>query len=121
MADERLLDEEQYFRTRAGQLVAEAERRGISRRALLTATAAGLPLLAGTCRARASAHQPGGDSAFENAWVRWKVAWRPATAGSYELLARATDAAGRPQPETVPFNDLGNLFWAVVRHPVTVT
>jgi hypothetical protein len=60
MADERLLDEEQYFRTRAGQLVAEAERRGISRRALLTATAAGLPLLAGTCRARASAHQPGG-------------------------------------------------------------
>jgi hypothetical protein len=53
--------------------------------------------------------------------VRWKVAWRPATAGSYELLARATDAAGRPQPETVPFNDLGYLFWAVVRHPVTVT
>ena len=32
MADERLLDEEHYFRTRDGQLAAEAERRGISRR-----------------------------------------------------------------------------------------
>ena len=47
MADDRLLDEEHYFRTRGEQLTAEAERRGISRRALLTATAAGVPLLAG--------------------------------------------------------------------------
>ncbi len=47
MADERLLGEEHYFRTRDGQLAAEAERRGISRRALMTATAAGVPLLAG--------------------------------------------------------------------------
>ncbi len=58
---------------------------------------------------------------LKNAWVRWKVAWKPAAAGSYELLARATDAAGQTQPATVPFNDLGYLFWAVVKHPVTVT
>ena len=41
-------------------------------------------------------------------------------AGSYELLARATDAAGRQQPLTTPFNDNGYFFDAVVRHPVTV-
>jgi DMSO/TMAO reductase YedYZ molybdopterin-dependent catalytic subunit len=56
-----------------------------------------------------------------NAWVRWKLAWTPPAAGAYELLARATDSAGRTQPATVPFNDAGYLFWAVVRHPVVVT
>jgi DMSO/TMAO reductase YedYZ molybdopterin-dependent catalytic subunit len=66
---------------------------------------------------RARLHGPN----LANAWVRWKVAWKPAAAGSYELLARATDAAGRQQPATVPFNDLGYLFWAVVKHPVVVT
>jgi hypothetical protein len=34
------------------------------------------------------------------------------------VLARATDRNGRTQPATVPFNQLGYLFWAVVRHPV---
>ena len=54
-------------------------------------------------------------------WVRWEFAWTPTAApGSYELLARATDGAGRTQPDAVPFNDGGYLFWAVVRHPVTV-
>ena len=57
---------------------------------------------------------------LKNAWVRWKVAWKPAAAGPLQLLARATDAAGRPSPRRVPFNDLGYLFWAVVKHPVTV-
>jgi hypothetical protein len=36
------------------------------------------------------------------------------------LQARATDWAGRTQPATVPFNTPGYLFWAVVKHPVTV-
>lgn len=40
MADERLLDEEHYFRTRDTQLSEQAERRGISRRALLAGAAA---------------------------------------------------------------------------------
>lgn len=35
-------------------------------------------------------------------------------------MARATDAEGRTQPLEVPHNDGGYLFWAVVRHPVTV-
>ena len=56
-----------------------------------------------------------------NAWTRWKVAWTPPAAGAYTLQARATDSAGRVQPDTVPFNDLGYLFWAVVKHPVAVT
>jgi DMSO/TMAO reductase YedYZ molybdopterin-dependent catalytic subunit len=53
-----------------------------------------------------------------NAWVRWELPWRPPAPGSYELLARASDREGA-QPATVPFNDGGYQFWAVVRHPVT--
>jgi DMSO/TMAO reductase YedYZ molybdopterin-dependent catalytic subunit len=53
-------------------------------------------------------------------WSRFAVTWRPPAAGSYALLARATDAAGRQQPLTTPFNDNGYFFDAVVRHPVTV-
>lgn len=56
-----------------------------------------------------------------NAWVRWRLPWRPTSTGPRELLARATDAAGRTQPDTVPYNTGGYLFWAVVRHPVTIT
>ena len=52
-------------------------------------------------------------------WQRWSVPWRPA-AGSYELLARATDRAGATQPGVAPYNTLGYLFGAVARHPVTV-
>jgi DMSO/TMAO reductase YedYZ molybdopterin-dependent catalytic subunit len=55
------------------------------------------------------------------AWVRWELDWTPPAPGDYELLARATDATGVTQPDTVPFNDGGYLFWAVVRHPVTAT
>ncbi|MFI0407096.1 sulfite oxidase [Actinomadura sp. 3N508] len=53
-------------------------------------------------------------------WARWEFPWHPRRAGSYELLARATDETGATQPATVPFNKLGYLFGAVVRHPVTV-
>jgi DMSO/TMAO reductase YedYZ molybdopterin-dependent catalytic subunit len=56
-----------------------------------------------------------------DAWVRWELPWWPRRAGSVALLARATDTRGRCQPDTVPFNDNGYLFWAVVRHPVRVT
>jgi DMSO/TMAO reductase YedYZ molybdopterin-dependent catalytic subunit len=55
-----------------------------------------------------------------NAWVRWSVPWLPRAAGATELLARATDWRGQGQPASVPFNDNGYLFGAVVRHPVTV-
>jgi DMSO/TMAO reductase YedYZ molybdopterin-dependent catalytic subunit len=53
------------------------------------------------------------------AWVQWSVPWSPVP-GDYVLKARARDLAGRVQPDTVPFNTQGYLFWAVVNHPVTV-
>lgn len=55
-----------------------------------------------------------------NAWARWEVPWVPTVAGEHHVLARATDTLGRTQPDTVPFNNEGYLFWAVVRHPVVV-
>src|SRR4051794_10602011 len=62
-----------------------------------------------------------GDTNIPKAWVQWEVDWRPPAPGDYQLLARATDGGGRVQPDAVPFNDNGYLFWAVVRHPVMVT
>ncbi|MER7758653.1 sulfite oxidase [Streptomyces sp. NPDC097619] len=53
-------------------------------------------------------------------WVRWSVPWTPRTTGPTALLARATDATGRTQPDTAAHNTQGYLFDAVVRHPVTV-
>ncbi|MGW6856031.1 sulfite oxidase [Streptomyces xanthophaeus] len=53
-------------------------------------------------------------------WVRWSVPWTPRTTGTTALLARATDATGRTQPQTTAHNTQGYLFDAVVRHPVTV-
>jgi DMSO/TMAO reductase YedYZ molybdopterin-dependent catalytic subunit len=54
-------------------------------------------------------------------WVRWEFPWRPDGPGGHELLARATDDTGASQPSTAPYNTLGYLFGAVVRHPVTVS
>ena len=59
--------------------------------------------------------RPGG------AWTRWELPWRPPAAGSYELLARATDETGYRQPDVARYNTLGYLFDGVVRHPVTVS
>jgi DMSO/TMAO reductase YedYZ molybdopterin-dependent catalytic subunit len=53
-------------------------------------------------------------------WSRFSVRWDKPAAGSYQLLARATDAKGRTQPLVTPYNDNGYFFDAVVRHPVTV-
>jgi hypothetical protein len=50
-------------------------------------------------------------------WTRWELPWKPEP-GRRELLARATDKAGLTRPDTVPFNEGGYQFWAVVRHPV---
>jgi hypothetical protein len=65
---------------------------------------------------RARLHGPN----LRNGWVRWELDWtlRP---GRHELLARATDRGGNTQPDTVPFNEGGYQFWAVVRHPVTAS
>jgi sulfane dehydrogenase subunit SoxC len=54
------------------------------------------------------------------AWVQWELPWE-ATPGSHKLQARAYDTRGNAQPTSVPFNDQGYLYWAVVNHPITVT
>ena len=56
----------------------------------------------------------------EQGWTQWSWKWRKPAAGTYELLARATDKAGRTQPLETPFNPNGYFFDAVVKHPVTV-
>jgi DMSO/TMAO reductase YedYZ molybdopterin-dependent catalytic subunit len=65
-----------------------------------------------------SARPRGGTT--RSSWLRWQLPWRPDATGAYELLARATDDTGVSQPDVAPYNSLGYLFGAVVRHPVTV-
>ncbi|MFD6974334.1 sulfite oxidase [Streptomyces sp. NPDC059979] len=60
------------------------------------------------------------DAPRRGGWVRWSVPWTPRAKGATSLLARATDATGRTQPERAVHNTEGYLFDAVVRHPVTV-
>lgn len=55
-----------------------------------------------------------------NAWVQWRFPFKPRTAGAYELQARAPDLRRQMQPATIPFNDGGYLFRAVVKYPVQV-
>ncbi|WNE97888.1 sulfite oxidase [Streptomyces luomodiensis] len=60
------------------------------------------------------------DAPRPDGWVRWSLPWRPSAPGPAELLARATDTAGRSQPDQAVYNTQGYLFDAVVRHAVTV-
>lgn len=52
--------------------------------------------------------------------VQFEWEWTPGQPGPVELRTRATDSTGRPQPDQVPLNDDGYLFWAVVRRLVRV-
>lgn len=53
------------------------------------------------------------------AWTRWDIDWE-AKPGNYNLQARATDDKGNTQPSSVPFNEKGYLYGAVINHPVRV-
>ena len=53
-------------------------------------------------------------------WTPWSHTWHRPVRGTHELLARATDARGRTQPDIAAVNPNGYFFDAVVRHPVTV-
>ena len=52
-------------------------------------------------------------------WVRWQLLW-DARPGEHVLRVRATDDRGRTQPDSVPQNELGYLYNAVLAHPVHV-
>ena len=57
---------------------------------------------------------------LDRAWVRWDFQW-DARPGRYTVRIKATDEKGNTQPATVPWNDQGYIYSAVVGHPVTVT
>lgn len=59
------------------------------------------------------------DPNIEKAWCRWRFAW-DAKPGTYGIKLRATDDKGNTQPDSIPFNQQGYLYGAVVAHPVTV-
>lgn len=56
---------------------------------------------------------------IQRAWVRWQFGWDPEP-GDHTIQVRATDDQGRTQPDTVPWNDLGYCYHAVLSHPVRV-
>ncbi len=53
-------------------------------------------------------------------WSRWTFDWTPPGPGEYELVCRATDAAGNVQPLQAPWNLGGYLDNSAQRVPVTV-
>ena len=53
-------------------------------------------------------------------WVAFEQAW-DARAGPFALRSRATDAKGNLQPETVPFNKMGQRMNAILTVKGTVT
>lgn len=54
------------------------------------------------------------------AWARWELPWN-AEPGDHQIQVRATDTEGNTQPDTVPWNEHGCLYNAIVAHPVTIT
>ncbi len=69
---------------------------------------------------RARLRPPTGRRTEGHGWTRWSHTWHRPTAGTHQLLARATDLRGRTQPDVATFNPNGYFFDAVVKHPVTV-
>ena len=53
------------------------------------------------------------------AWTRFEFDWE-SYPGEHELRARATDERGNTQPDSVPYNEQGYLYNAVVPHPIVV-
>lgn len=60
------------------------------------------------------------DPVLPHAWQRFQFDW-DATVGDHTLLTRATDSAGRSQPDQMPFNAKGYLLNIVLPHAVTVS
>jgi sulfane dehydrogenase subunit SoxC len=64
---------------------------------------------------QAQLHEP----ILRMAWARWSFPWN-APPGEHAIRVRATDDRGNTQPDSVPFNEMGYLYGAVVAHPVKV-
>ncbi|WP_348761876.1 sulfite oxidase [uncultured Salinisphaera sp.] len=60
-----------------------------------------------------------GDINQPAAWVCWSLPWQPEP-GHHNIRVRATDEKGQTQPDSVPWNDHGVLYNAVLAHPVEV-
>ena len=54
------------------------------------------------------------------AWRHWEYIWQAAEGGDYTIMARATDAEGRRQPETASWNVLGYGNNGIREHAVRV-
>ncbi|MHC4749645.1 MAG: sulfite oxidase [Planctomycetota bacterium] len=54
------------------------------------------------------------------AWRRWEYLWQAKQSGDYKIMARATDTAGRQQPETASWNVLGYGNNGIEEHAVNV-
>ncbi len=52
-------------------------------------------------------------------WAQWQFTWQ-AAAGSYTIMTKSTDENGNTQPASVPWNEQGYLYNAIVPHPVKV-
>ena len=66
---------------------------------------------------RAHLHGPNQPSG----WARWELPWTPRRRGRTSCSRARPTRAGRRQPDRVPFNAGGYMFWAVARHPVEVS
>ena len=56
---------------------------------------------------------------FQYSWARFRIDLE-LQAGMHTIMTRATDSAGRTQPDSIPFNAKGYLFNQPVPHPVNV-
>ncbi len=54
------------------------------------------------------------------AWRLWEYKWKPPAPGTYVVMSRATDSAGRTQPEKPAWNPSGYLWNAIDRVRVHV-
>ena len=52
-------------------------------------------------------------------WVRWSLPWQADTPGKVRIMARATDATGRVQPQ-IPYNFQRKMFDGIVPTDVTI-
>jgi len=52
-------------------------------------------------------------------WCRWSMLWQADQPGTYRIMARATDEAGRVQPQ-IPWNFQRKLFDGIVPTDVVI-